>query len=31
VMDRRLLDHYGGDLSRANVQPRAASRYGVAS
>jgi alkane 1-monooxygenase len=35
VMDRRLLDHYGGDLSRANVEPRAATRvlarYGVGS
>ncbi len=32
VMDRRLLDHYEGDLSRINVQPRARarieSRYG---
>jgi alkane 1-monooxygenase len=26
VMDRRLLDHYGGDLSRANIQPRARRR-----
>jgi alkane 1-monooxygenase len=26
VMDRRLLDHYGGDLSRANIQPRARQR-----
>ncbi|HEX8689276.1 MAG TPA: alkane 1-monooxygenase [Solirubrobacterales bacterium] len=35
VMDRRLLDHYGGDVTRANVQPRAAAkvlaRYGAAS
>ena len=35
VMDRRLLDHYGGDLSRANIQPRAATRvmarYGATS
>ena len=35
VMDRRLLDHYGGDVSRANIQPRAATkvlaRYGAAS
>lgn len=23
VMDRRLLDHYGGDLDRANIEPRA--------
>jgi len=34
VMDRRLVDHYGGDLSRANVQPRARrkvlARYGSA-
>lgn len=33
VMDRRLLDHYGGDLGRANIQPRAQSkvsaRYGA--
>ncbi len=32
VMDRRLLDHYEGDLDRANVQPRArrrlTARYG---
>ncbi len=35
VMDRRLLDHYEGDLSQANIQPRAAAkvaaRYGAAS
>ena len=34
VMDRRLLDHYGGDVSRANIQPRARrrvlARYGSA-
>jgi alkane 1-monooxygenase len=34
VMDRRLLDHYGGDVSRANIQPRARrrvlARYGGA-
>jgi alkane 1-monooxygenase len=34
VMDRRLLDHYGGDVSRANVQPRARAKvlahYGTA-
>ncbi len=34
VMDGRLLDHYGGDVSRANVEPRARgrvlARYGVA-
>jgi alkane 1-monooxygenase len=32
VMDRRLLDHYGGDAARANVAPRARrkllARYG---
>jgi alkane 1-monooxygenase len=21
-MDRRLLEHYGGDVTRANIQPR---------
>jgi alkane 1-monooxygenase len=35
VMDGRLLDHYGGDVSRANVQPRARhrvlARYGSAA
>jgi alkane 1-monooxygenase len=35
VMDPRLLDHYGGDVTRANVQPRARrrllARYGAAS
>jgi alkane 1-monooxygenase len=25
-MDRRLLDHYGGEVSRANIQPRARRR-----
>lgn len=34
VMDRRLLEHYGGDVSRANIQPRARrkvlARYGAA-
>src|SRR5680860_407958 len=34
VMDRRLVDHYAGDLSRANIQPRAKrrmlARYGSA-
>jgi alkane 1-monooxygenase len=34
VMDHRLLDHYGGDVSRANIQPRARrrvlARYGGA-
>jgi alkane 1-monooxygenase len=32
VMDPRLLDHYGGDVSRANIQPRkrdgVLARYG---
>jgi alkane 1-monooxygenase len=35
VMDRRLLDHYGGDVSRANIQPRGRrrvlARYGGAA
>jgi len=35
VMDHRLVEHYGGDLSRANIQPRARrrilARYGTAS
>jgi alkane 1-monooxygenase len=35
VMDRRLLDHYGGEVSRANIQPRAErkvlARYGAAA
>jgi alkane 1-monooxygenase len=26
VMDRRLLDHYGGDVSRANIAPRRRTR-----
>jgi len=26
VMDRRLLAHYGGDVTRANIQPRARRR-----
>jgi len=26
VMDGRLLDHYGGDVTRANIHPRAARR-----
>lgn len=34
-MDRRLLDHYGGDVTRANIQPRAErrllARYGAAA
>jgi alkane 1-monooxygenase len=29
LMDRRVIEHYGGDLSRANVQPRARARYGL--
>ncbi|HET6345312.1 MAG TPA: alkane 1-monooxygenase, partial [Myxococcota bacterium] len=32
VMDQRLVDHYGGDVSKANIQPRArrkiVARYG---
>ncbi len=35
VMDPRLLDHYSGDVGRANIQPRARrrvlARYGTAS
>ena len=35
VMDRRLLDHYGGEVERANIQPRrrgqVLARYGAAS
>ena len=27
VMDQKVIDHYEGDLSRANVQPRTAARY----
>ena len=26
VMDRRLMTHYGGDVSRANIHPRARGR-----
>jgi alkane 1-monooxygenase len=26
VMDRRLLDHYGGELERTNIHPRARGR-----
>jgi alkane 1-monooxygenase len=26
VMDRRLLEHYGGDVTRANIQPRKRDR-----
>jgi alkane 1-monooxygenase len=26
VMDRRLIDHYGGDVSRANINPRTRRR-----
>ncbi|HEX7290172.1 MAG TPA: alkane 1-monooxygenase [Conexibacter sp.] len=26
VMDHRLLEHYGGDVERANIQPRARTR-----
>jgi alkane 1-monooxygenase len=35
VMDHRLLEHYGGDVTRANIDPRARrkvlSRYGAAA
>ena len=35
VMDPRLLEHYGGDVARANIQPRARrrvlARYGPAA
>jgi len=31
VMDPRLLAHYEGDLSRANVNPRARRRYGLSA
>jgi alkane 1-monooxygenase len=35
VMDPRLVEHFGGDLSRANIQPRrrrqVLARYGAAS
>ena len=35
VMDPRLLDHYEGDVTRANIQPRARkrilARYGGAA
>ena len=35
VMDHRLLEHYGGEVRRANIQPRARrkvlARYGAAS
>jgi alkane 1-monooxygenase len=34
IMDRRLLAHYGGDVTRANIQPaardRMLARYGQA-
>ncbi|HEU4975420.1 MAG TPA: alkane 1-monooxygenase [Baekduia sp.] len=29
IMDPRVLAHYGGDASRANVHPRARGRYGL--
>lgn len=29
VMDHRVIEHYGGDLARANVHPRARARYGL--
>ena len=31
VMDRRLREHYSGDLSLANVNPRALARYGLSA
>jgi alkane 1-monooxygenase len=35
LMDHRLVEHYGGDLARANIQPRARrrilARYGAAA
>jgi alkane 1-monooxygenase len=31
VMDRRLREHYRGDLSLANTHPRARRRYGLAA
>ncbi|WP_344821185.1 alkane 1-monooxygenase [Actinocorallia longicatena] len=31
VMDRRVIAHYGGDVSRANLQPGRHARYGVAA
>jgi alkane 1-monooxygenase len=35
VMDRRLLDHYGGDVTRANIHPRTRkkviARYGASA
>jgi alkane 1-monooxygenase len=30
VMDKRVLAHYGGDASRANVQPSKRKKYGLA-
>ncbi|WP_156794007.1 alkane 1-monooxygenase [Aeromicrobium marinum] len=27
VMDKRVVEHYDGDLSKANIQPRMAARY----
>ena len=29
VMDKRVLAHYGGDASLANVQPSKRSKYGL--
>ncbi len=29
IMDRRVAAHYGGDFSRANVQPSMRARYGL--
>ncbi|MQY08815.1 alkane 1-monooxygenase [Actinomadura macrotermitis] len=31
VMDKRVIAHYGGDASRANIQPGKHARYGVAA
>jgi alkane 1-monooxygenase len=28
-MDHRVIEHYGGDLSLANVHPRKRAKYGV--
>ena len=30
VMDKKVLDHYNGDLSKANVQPRLKKKLGLA-
>jgi alkane 1-monooxygenase len=35
LMDHRVLEHYGGDISKVNMQPRlrakALARYGAAA